>query len=103
MTIVSEAQIRAILERQSPAALIEVATSTRQILGKATPQQALKLFDTSHWSWVADARMGQKKQRIFVLYPRFAAYPRSEASVTTLGKPWDKSHHKRCFLWSTRA
>jgi len=98
----SEAQIRAVLPRQSPAALIEVYTAGWRFLGKSNPEQALKLLDASRNEWEGLGRGGEKRPRVFRMFPRLIMHRLSEANKTTTGPKSRIAHHKRCLLWRQR-
>jgi hypothetical protein len=91
-----------ILQRQSPAALVEVYSWSGRFLDRATPQEVLKVLETSGQNWDAVARGGAKRPRVFCVRPKFQVDPaRSNASATTKGTHvWSRRHHTtHCEQW----
>jgi len=101
MSRLSEETIRNILATQSPATLIEVYTASYRLLGKANPEQALRLLDSSPNVWEGIGKLGQrpKTRRVYKLFPATLPYRVSEASSTVTGPRWAKSHRRRCLFW----
>jgi len=87
-------ELREILRHQDQAKVVEVEDRSGEVRTRATPAQALRICRELEYFGRGNPR------RIWRIGPAGgASYFRTDASVTAVGKPWNKAHHRRCKTW----